>query len=98
MEDKMATTEMTHYATLIRLQTVVTALQDLLTAAPHPRDCERDGMHADQLDAYRAARANASAALQIAFGGSHEIPAALTDRWTNRHMADHGSRILRENA
>ena len=81
------------YAIRIRLQLCITALDHMIGAAPHRLDLERAGFPADEVDAFRAAVADARAALEIAYGQPTPVPPSLTAPWTDAQMVRDAARL-----
>lgn len=98
-----------HYATLIRLQVAMSALQDLLAEdedmvldmlpiASAALSSDPD-FRQERIDRWRAARANAGAAIQIALGAQSEVPDRLMANWGDLAMKRAVTRgILQETA
>ncbi len=87
------TDQTTHYATLIRLQVAMSALQDLVCEA-NKVAADAEGLDDEQIEAFRVARQMASQAIQIALGGQNEVPERLTRNWASETMARDASRVL----
>jgi hypothetical protein len=89
-------TDLVTYALQIRLQTVMTALQNLHYAVDNHVDHRI--LDPEDREALVYAMGIALAALDVALGASHEIPDAITNAWVDRQMVRDAPAVLKEAA
>jgi hypothetical protein len=80
-----------HYATLVRLQLAMSALQNLLGATAE-ESAEDEG----QALRIAYAREDAVTAIHITLGAKLPIPERLTSRWTDLNMVRNAQRAIEE--
>lgn len=86
-----------HYGALIRLQVAMTALQELLWASSDVA-AYAQGLDPDVMADFNRARDMASAAIQIALGGQHEVPPWLMRNWRDNQMKRDAASVLAASA
>ena len=90
LRNPMPDLETANRGALVRLQVAMSALQAMLWAtAPE---------NADDAELLTKARADAQAAIEIALGGRHDVPARLMRDWTDAAMKRNASRVLAASA
>lgn len=89
----MADIETAHYGALIRLQVTMSALQNLLGAT-----ADENAGDPGQADAIAKARDDASAAIEIALGGRHDVPERLMRNWSDNSMKRDAAKALAASA
>lgn len=92
-ETDMADIETAHYGALIRLQVTMSALQNLLGAT-----ADENAGDPGQADAIANARDDASAAIEIALGGRHDVPERLMRNWSDNSMKRDAAKALAASA
>jgi hypothetical protein len=89
----MADIETAHYGALVRLQVAMSALQQLLWAT-----AEENADDPGQARVIANARDDASAAIQIALGGRHDVPERLMRDWADASMKRNAAKALAASA